>query len=129
MFIKMTRSGYRQRDGQQFAQGRFLILASCPELQDADGREQLYGAVRFVRLSQVGHFMMGDVRIVGRHVTLSGPFGSDGLPIVLRPEFLAAAKPIFKPVPLELARAYWTDTPADGERPNSALYRWARESF
>ena len=36
--------------------------------------------VRYTRMRQFGHFMMGFARILGQRLTLSGSYGSDGLP-------------------------------------------------
>jgi hypothetical protein len=37
--------------------------------------------VRYTRLRQFGHFMMGFARVNGHRLTLSGSYGSDGLPM------------------------------------------------
>ena len=57
---------------------RFLIL-----IQHKDkplGPDNFRAIVRKVALHQFGHFMMGTARIKGHSITLSGSYGSDGLP-------------------------------------------------
>jgi hypothetical protein len=46
-------------------------------------RAPLRAFVRRVAMQQVGHFMMGECRLFGTTVTLSGSYGSDGLPKTL----------------------------------------------
>lgn len=73
MFIKISRSGYN-RHGEQGCHGLFLILFS-------NEQNEVRAAVRHVRMVQFGHFMMASTRIGQYKVTLSGSYGSDGLPL------------------------------------------------
>lgn len=59
--------------GQQVFSGKFLILF-CNESQE------LRALVRFVSMSQLGHFMMGRATIGKFRITVSGSYGNDGLP-------------------------------------------------
>lgn len=70
MFI--NGSGGYNRHGEQTARGDFLVIF-------AKGQE-LRAAVRHVRMSQLGHWMMASVKIGPYKTTLSGSYGSDGLP-------------------------------------------------
>ena len=80
MFITSKYSGYNQH-GEQSAAGLFLILmtrkgdhGSCL----APGATR--AVVRYVRMTQLGHFMMGSAQIGPERVVLSGGYGNDGLP-------------------------------------------------
>lgn len=44
-------------------------------------RAPMRAFVRTIALRQVGHFMMGSTRLFGRRVSISGSYGSDGLPV------------------------------------------------
>lgn len=70
---------------QHASKGAYLILACDGEERDANGFAALYGCVRIVAMRQVGHFMMGAARVAGESITVSGSFGSDGLPIGFDP--------------------------------------------
>jgi len=74
MFVSMKRRGYT-RDGAQYAQGYFLMLMQCKEDRDLPVR----GMVRYARMSQLGHFMMANVKVAGHTLVLSGTYGSDAL--------------------------------------------------
>jgi len=86
MFITPTNRGYT-RDSQQKSQGKFLILCA-PSFLDGDAKE-FWGCVRYVKMVQCGHFMMGKVKVGSQQITLSGSYGGDGLPMdwaVIKPE-------------------------------------------
>jgi hypothetical protein len=56
------------------------FMSVCREFKHASNRYPMRGIVRYVRMKQLGHFMMGSA-VVGKHrLTLSGSYGSDGLP-------------------------------------------------
>jgi hypothetical protein len=56
------------------------FIAVCREFQPAYNSYPMRGIVRYVRMRQLGHFMMGSA-VIGKHrITLSGSYGSDGLP-------------------------------------------------
>lgn len=70
-------SGY-DRSGQQIRQrGLFLILAT----PTGGPLYPVRAMVRKVALRQFGHFMMGSVNLGGKWYTVSGAYGSDGLPL------------------------------------------------
>jgi len=55
-------------------------MVPCREFQHASNSYPMRGIVRYVRMRQLGHFMMGSA-VIGKHrLTLSGSYGSDGLP-------------------------------------------------
>jgi hypothetical protein len=101
MFIKSSR---KWCSGQHFS-GSFLMLF-CRE-----GRE-LRACVRHVKLTQIGHFMMGRVKLGPWEFCLSGSFGREGLPIYLgsskmTPEEADHFWEQLVPVSQELAQRYW----------------------
>ena len=75
MYIKHTISGY-DRSGQIARRQLFLILLQRDDLKD----NTIRAIVRKVAMHQCGHFMMGFARVKGERITLSGSYGSDGLP-------------------------------------------------
>jgi len=76
MFVTTSNSGYT-RGGEQFSHGRFLVLMADDD-RDAD-RTKVRGLVRFVRMRQMGHFMMARLVVAGVELSLSGAYGADGL--------------------------------------------------
>lgn len=104
---------------EQRASGSFLIVLS-------KGRE-LRGIVRSVRMAQCGHFMMGRVTVAGESLSLSGTYGSDGLP--LDGERYPQTWDVAVPFPETLAEAFWKGgghNCAGSEGPGVA--QWAREN-
>jgi hypothetical protein len=144
MFLTNRRSGF-DRGGQQVASGLFFIMFSNPDR--TKGQRELRGCVRFVSMEQLGHFMMGHVRIGGYSLTLSGSYGSDGLPFDLgryfvglvdgeakfadfTPEQKAAIWEQLTPLPPELAETYWkSDGHNDAGTAGPALRKWAKENM
>lgn len=132
MFIDGV-GGY-DRSGQQRAIGQFLILMQ-PEapkgMTPAEGVQFTTGApirgiVRTMVLKQLGHFMMGSARIGKHSITLSGAYGSDGLPCSVPQEVYDKGIDL----PPELIEAWnkgggWNG--AGSEAP--AMREWARRTF
>lgn len=91
MFLSKLKFGWGVRSGQ-WAHGWFLILLQ-PEEQFHVGQgprepphTTLRATIRYVKLHQFGHFMMGHIYTSApgsdkpRRVPLSGTYGGDGLP-------------------------------------------------
>lgn len=83
LYTNPSQTGYT-RDGSQRAGGPFLILFSGEErYPDPENPARtlpvVRACVRSVRLSQLGHFMMGSAQLGKYRVTLSGTYGDDGL--------------------------------------------------
>jgi len=97
MFFAGNRCWY-SRNGQ-LAQGWFLAVF-------CDHDHNLWGIVRFVKMSQLGNFMMGSMKIGSQKVTLSGTYGSDGLPMDLE-KILPENRKLLCPVPPELKEKFW----------------------
>lgn len=77
MYIEPTQTYYVGTE-QRSRRARFLILLQ-PDTGDWN-KYPIRAVVRKVALSQVGCWMMGSARIGGKKITLSGSYGSDGLP-------------------------------------------------
>ena len=80
MYIKGSHRGYRGTE-QVAYRAEFLLL-----LQSRDGpcdHTNTYGVVRKVALRQLGHFMMGKANLGGKWISVSGTYGSDGLPMTV----------------------------------------------
>lgn len=122
MFIELRNSGY-DRHGQQHASGRFLLLMQ-PD-KDEKGKP-LRALVRFVALSQLGHFMMGFARIKGQRFSVSGAYGSDGLPMTVPTEIYELGTEL----PQDLYDAWnkgggWNSAGSEAE----AMIKWAKKTF
>lgn len=139
MFLKTSRSGYDQ-NGEQFVRGSFLILFSHNNFKwgEETGRpwsecpytgHELYACVRHVSLRQFGHWMMGTARIAGQSLTLSGSYGSDGLPCDYEKLSEAARAKLIR-VPEDIEAIYWKGdgwNSSGSEGPD--LRRWAKQQF
>ena len=76
----LTNEGHTYYHGTSQHQSRapFLILVQHKDLPI--GPDNFRALVRKVALQQMGHWMMGVARIKGQSITVSGDYGSDGLP-------------------------------------------------
>lgn len=109
MFVTSRYHGHN-RNGEQTAAGDFLIVAGGATfvLDEESGRQVLVkmplrAALRGVRLIQFGHWMMGSARLGKTRLTISGAYGSDGLPVDV--EKVPYDK--MMPLPADLERAFW----------------------
>lgn len=85
--------------------------------------KEIRALVRRVALHQLGHFMMGQVTILGHDIPISGTYGSDGLPRSVPQEVFDIAVPI----PQELHDAWnkgggWNSAGSEAQ----AMVDWAR---
>lgn len=133
MFFKSQRR-WCTADGQQRASGMFLALFSDlkSSYEDDPGVWKVWGAARHVRMHQMGHFMMGDMKLYGGEtlLVLSGTYGSDGLTNSFEPY---KGEPIDPDdlvlLPLDLARRFWSGgghNEAGDEA--SFVYSWAQDN-
>ena len=115
--------GYYRGSEQCTTRGQFLLL-----LQLADkpcSPENTYAVVRKVALRQFGHWMMGSANICGKWRTVSGAYGSDGLPMTVD------ALPVDAiPLPRDLYDAWnkgggWNSAGSEA----SAMRAWAKQAF
>lgn len=94
-----------------------------------NGRGKLWACVRACSLSQCGHFMMGQINVGGKYLTVSGPIGSDGLPMDLQ-EVPKAYRDRLVELPEAIAEIYWNDNGHnDVGSAAGALRTWALETF
>jgi hypothetical protein len=82
---------------------RYLVLFSP---KDYSNNPPLFAAVRRATLRPWGHFMVGDVRLANRKVTVWGAYGDTGLPLPLE-DLTEAQRALLTPVPPDLTATYW----------------------
>lgn len=119
MYIQAPNRGYT-RDGQQFCRRAPFLL-----LLQTKGCNDVYGVVRSVALKQLGHWMMGTARILGKSYTVSGSYGDDGLPMTVD-----TIPPDAKKLPDNLYEAWscgggWNSAGSEAE----AMAEWARKEL
>lgn len=82
--------------------------------------------VRYARLHQFGHWMMGFARVKGHRLTLSGSYGSDGLPMSVADEIYNLGTEL----PRELYEAWNTGGGWNGSgSERDAMHKWALQTF
>lgn len=129
MFVRDTKRGYT-KDGAQKASGWFLLLLK-PDYEVGteayeETKEDLRGVIRKCHMEQMGHYMMGEVRIAGDTHTVTGTYGNNGLPKSIDPEIWENAVPL----PDELYDKWatgggWNSAGSEAE----AMQEWAEENF
>ena len=122
MFIKMNKR-WCNRAGQQRSSGYFLLLASGSNQKD------VRALVRYCRMSQCGHFMMGTIRAFTHEITVSGTYGSDGLPYMAHrlPETVWSR---MVRLPEELVEAFWSGGGHNSSGSEAkAMHEWANKNF
>ena len=144
MFLRTnpSQTGYTA-DGQQKSGGPFLVVFEHPTEKFSSRwptpptHSRLVATVRFVRMEQVGQWMMGETHINGKRLGLSGGFGNDGLPnhfIESRLVFGDTEKEIsweedggeFVFVPTVLTLRYWTSSGHNAVGSAAPLFKqWA----
>jgi hypothetical protein len=92
MFITPNHSrSWSTASGEQRAFGNFLILMQSQDVitNTSDhlpratypDESKLFAIVRKVKLTQMGHWMMGEAFVANERIGLSGAYGGDGLPV------------------------------------------------
>ncbi len=123
MYIEQPTSFYRGTE-QCAGRARFLILVQ--DKSQPLGPNNMRAIVRKVALRQCGHWMMGCARIGGKTITISGSYGSDGLPVTVDTEIYNRGIDL----PQDLYNAW-----SKGGGHNSAgseavaMRKWAQENF
>jgi hypothetical protein len=98
----------------------------CHTFTPASINYPIRALVRYTRMRQLGHFMMGFARVNGQRITLSGSYGSDGLPSSVPDETYAQGIEL----PTELYSAWntgggWNDVGSEAP----AMREWAKKTF
>lgn len=101
-------------------------ISHCLLFKPTANHHPIRAIVRYVRMRQLGHFMIGSARIGKTRITLSGSYGSDGLPKTVPDEVYEAGTPL----PQELYDAWnkgggWNS--AGNER--EAMEKWAKQNL
>lgn len=91
---------------EQEPTGRRNVYGKCVDRDAHIPNDKLWGCVRFVRMTQCGQFMMGTAQVGSERITLSGPYGSDGLPKDWK-RLSPAMRARFIPLTDAEAQAYW----------------------
>ena len=129
MFVQDVNSRM-ERDGTQKTSGWFLMLLKPDYEIGTEAYEEAKGDLRAVirkcHMEQMGHYMMGKVRIAGDSHTVTGTYGNNGLPKSIDPEIWKNAVPL----PDELYEAWasgggWNSAGSEAE----AMQQWADENF
>lgn len=127
MFLTNKSRGY-DRYGQQRASGKFLVFMQ-PEINGslfAGTKMPIRCLVRSCALKQLGHFMMGTIRVKGRSITVSGTYGGDGLPKSVPEDIYNLGVEL----PKDLYEAWnkgggWNGAGSEG----AAVHAWAKKTF
>lgn len=124
MFLKVRRSGYTVRDEEQFCEGKFLLFLENKD--DNSACQPIRCLVRHTTLKQFGHWMMGKVRIKNKSFTISGAYGSDGLPKHVPEEIYNLGIPL----PQELYDLWnkgggWNSCGSEANE----ISKWAKQTF
>jgi len=103
-------NGWYDGDGCQCSRGSFLVVCQDPESKAL--RPELRAILRSVILKQFGPWMMGQTKVCGHEIVLSGAYGSDGLPIHLPhknldPDSVSKIWEMLHPIPDNLQTAFW----------------------
>lgn len=117
---------------EKFVSGCFQCAAYkryksvCRQFAPASNKWPLRAIVRYARLRQCGHYMMGTAKIGKHRIILSGSYGGDGLPKSVPDEVYEAGVEL----PRELYDAWNTGggwNSAGSEAP--AMRTWALDTF
>ncbi len=121
MYIENTQR-YYVGNQQHIRKANFLIL-----IQGKERNSPIKALVRKVALEQFGHFMMGYARIYGHTLTVSGSYGSDGLPIAVEDDIYERAAVL---LPQDLYNAWNNGGGWNSAGKESGLMRkWALENL
>lgn len=127
MFISKPKIAGYTRDGEQFAHGYMLLMLQSKDMPIGEmSRTPIRCLVRYVRLRQLGHFMMGIVHIAGHRLSVSGAYGNDGLPMDVPPEVYDLGVEL----PADLREAWNKGGGHNSAGSEAPLMReWARKTF
>lgn len=92
MYIQKTVTGY-EKDGCQVSRRALFLILIRPHVESREGNE-VRAIVRKVALRSCGQFMMGCAFAKGKRITISGAYGSDGLPVSVPPSIFEQGIPL-----------------------------------
>lgn len=123
MFIRLKYSGYE--GSSQAAAGDFMIL--CLPVGRSSNYLDAHALVRYVKMKQMGHWMMGNFNAFGYRLIVSGSYGADGLIMRDVPQELYDRA---IPVPAELMEMWargdgWNGAGSEGP----SMRKWALKTF
>lgn len=119
-------AGERHVTGCPACEMHKIYASNCFTFSPASITYPMRAIVRYTRMRQFGQFMMGFARIHGHRLTLSGSYGSDGLPCSVPDEIYAQGIE----VPRELVDAWnhgggWNGAGSEAD----AMRKWAKITF
>jgi hypothetical protein len=113
-----------ERNGEQTAEGRFLILMR-PEGSTMIAELPIRAIVRYVRMSRFGDVLMADISIAGHRLAICGSYGNDGLTCAVPTKTYLHGVPL----PYELHEAWSNDCGSPHRRTRAAMRKWALATF
>lgn len=126
MYVK-SNGGYCEADGTQHTRkAPFLILMTDPR-DTTLGGDHMRGIVRIVAMRSCGNFMMGQARVKGHTISLSGSYGGDGLPVYKVPQEVYDAGKDIPPGLYHLWNTCGGHNSCGNEAP--MMRDWARKNF
>lgn len=101
-----------------------LSQIGCPRYPN--GKEMLWAIVRQCALHQLGAWMLGSINIGGQRIAVSGPIGSDGLPMAYH-KLTKRNRERLVQVPEDIASIYWANNGHNSIESTAAnaLRQWA----
>lgn len=90
----ITNQGHTYYRGTQQCHTRAPFLIFVQDKDGTIGKDNFRALVRKVALQQMGNFMMGTARINNQSITISGAYGSDGLPVDVSKDIYDKAIPV-----------------------------------
>ena len=131
-------------DSGQHAKGNFLLVFQQSwDLGKEPSPRELRCLVRNVRMDQLGNFMAGHAEVKlpeeadKLRISLSGPFGNDGLPLEVTKLEQGLGKipsrlwDMLTPMPSELSERYWCSNREDSTEAEAhkSIKSWARKNL
>lgn len=130
MFVKDATTGFVRGSHQQKSSGYFLVLLKPDYRVGTEAYNETKGdlraLIRHCTMKQMGHYMMGKVRIANETFTMTGTYGNSGLPKRIDPEIWENAVPL----PEELYEAWKTGGGHNSAGSEAeAMHEWANQNF
>ena len=125
MYITHEGHTYYAGSEQRHTKAPFLIIVQ--HKNKPLGSDNFRALVRKVALRQFGHWMMGNAKVKGHSITLSGSYGGDGLPVTIEHDEIYD---VAIPIPRELYNK-WNNGKGWNSCGNEAsdMKEWAVKTF